>query len=129
MARNKYRFADRAAAESEVVRLERQATVNMIVLNDVVAGKVAWHRRCHYRLGIIRPDSPSGGYVVLEWCPAGQTPSSTAYYLDDFREWVRALDRPMGNDPHAKEVDALRELAVVAADAQREAYVTVVEVA
>jgi hypothetical protein len=125
----KYRFADRASAEAEVARLERQQTVNMIVLNDVTSGNVQWHRRGAYRLGVIRPDSPSGGYVALEWAPIGQSPSTTAYYLDDFRSWVRTLDRPMGNDPHAREIDALRELAVIAGDAQRAAYVQTVEVA
>ena len=104
--KRKYRFTDRAAAESEVLRLEQQATVYRICLSESVAGLVEWRTAGDYRLGLIRLDSPTGGYCILEHAPRGQRADSTAWNLDDFIAWVREFSLASG-----PEINDLRSLS------------------
>jgi hypothetical protein len=96
-ARRRYRYRSRADAEDRVAEVERSQTVLLRALNEVLAGRVHWLERLPYRFGIVCPESPTGGIVIVEYHSGGTVKQwATAYYLDD---WCHEQKQEYEQDP------------------------------
>jgi hypothetical protein len=111
----KDRFASRADAEAAFRRADASRSVTAIALNELLAGRVTWLERGAYRAGLVRPASPCGGIVLVEWRPQTQAPWAAAYYLED---WYRDVKQAFEASPNAddRELFDLAALAMVERD-------------
>jgi hypothetical protein len=80
----KYRFATRQAAEEAQHKASLDAQCNGVCLAELANGNVHWIKRGNYSAGIVRPDSPTGGYMILRYSKRGERPSTTAHWLSDW---------------------------------------------
>ena len=87
MTRRKYRFPDRATAESELATVEVKLLHTRRYALALMHGKVQWTRRKQgYRVGLFDVNSPSGPRAVIDFRPKGHEYSLTFYRLHDL-EW------------------------------------------
>jgi hypothetical protein len=93
----KRRFRSMADAEAAWRAADRLHGLFMLALHDVMAGKVRWHQRAVFRLGVSRADGAHGGVVIVEYTAPGQSPYVEVHYLDDWAAHV--LGKPPSSDP------------------------------
>lgn len=91
----KYRFRDRASAESECARLELQLTLHRIALDCILRGEFTMTRRftadngAWFEMGIARASSAHGGLVLVrEFYPCNLKPSQRVEWADG---WTREM--------------------------------------
>jgi hypothetical protein len=63
--RRKYRFSDRAAAESAYSATSHENLLLEWSLADALAGKVHWDAGKHWSIAVMRPDCVSGGWLLV----------------------------------------------------------------
>ena len=91
----------------------------LICLEAVLRGTVHWLERGRYRIGLVMPSSPSGGYAIVEWTADGQKPSPPSVFkVDDlYRDYgPESVWRIIATDPDAHDLAHLVALAVVERD-------------
>lgn len=106
--RRKYPFVSRAEAEQAYNRASSEATVTSICLNALLGDQVTWYTQGAYRVGMVRPDSATGGYVIVQYRYAGQEYHACCYYLDAWTSATRTLLPNVGD----QEAMDLYELAI-----------------
>ena len=111
--RRKYTYSSRQAAEDACRHVGQQNTVNYLAVNDLANGAVHWLPQDGvYRVGIMRPDSASGGYVLVTFDPGGQSPSTCAYGFDDWqRDMAEAARFGRVDDEEFMSLQRLRQAA------------------
>ena len=97
--------------ELEVTQLRKDETILHICMNAAIRGEVKWFRgRRGYRLGLVRPASPTGGYAIVEWTGKDQQPSASAYYLEDYASDIRRVTQSIGfDDDRAAQLELIQE--------------------
>lgn len=109
MARRKYSFPTREAAERAYRDESDQHQITQWALNDALRGRLVWDI-CEgtYRAQVSRLDAPSnGGIVVVTWTPrTNQKPWASAYSIDAWladilrvgREYYWSRDDELGQE-------------------------------
>jgi hypothetical protein len=109
----KYRFATRLAAEEAQHKASQDAHCSMVCLTELANGNVHWIKRGHYWAGVIRPDSPTGGYLLIRYFDRSnkcdRQPSFAAYYLDHWTNDTKRRYETIG--AHDQDELDLRQLA------------------
>ena len=103
--KRKYLFRSRAEAEKAYQDSERFRHVNGVCLLEAMRGALGdwtdWYGE--YRGCLVRPDSPTGGYCIVEFQSAHnqQRPDFTAHYVDElFEQYKEYFQSDLRNLAH-----------------------------
>jgi hypothetical protein len=90
--KRKYKYPTRQEAENAAENAQRTTWETEVCLYDMIEGKVQWHRKGCWKIGLVRPTGAAGGYVIIVQSFGDQSPATRIQAYEtwnaNIRRWI-----------------------------------------